>query len=293
MTRTITSCFAVLVLTVITMAPRAAHAAQSYDNCTGFITSLPAVISTQGTWCLKQDLATAITSGNAIDIQTNNVTLDCNDFKLGGLAAGLATTAIGVHTMDHVNLTVRHCNIRGFFAGVLLTATTASSGGGHLVEDNRFDGNTSLGIGVKGDGSVIRRNRVFDTGGSTAFADAYGIATGYSTDILDNIVAGVLARSGGGGNAYGIDASANTSGRISGNGVHDVVKDGSGIAKGIYNTGSDRISLRDNDVVGDGSTGSAGLTCTNANGSARDNVISNFITGIDTCTDSGGNSILP
>ena len=33
---------------------------------------------------------TSITAGNAIDIQVSNVTLDCNDFGLDGLAAGLA-----------------------------------------------------------------------------------------------------------------------------------------------------------------------------------------------------------
>src|SRR4249920_3466180 len=82
-----------------------AHAAQSYDNCTGFITSLPAVITTQGTWCLKQDLATTVTSGSAITINTNNVTIDCNDFKLGGLGAGLATLANGIYSLNRVNAT--------------------------------------------------------------------------------------------------------------------------------------------------------------------------------------------
>ena len=37
-----------------------ASAAESYDGCSGFITVLPATIDTQGVWCLKQDLATAI-----------------------------------------------------------------------------------------------------------------------------------------------------------------------------------------------------------------------------------------
>src|SRR6185369_2787721 len=84
-----------VMLGLLLGTPRAASAAESYDNCTGFITTLPAVITTQGTWCLKQDLATAITSGNAITINTGNVTIDCNDFKLGGMSAGLATQAIG------------------------------------------------------------------------------------------------------------------------------------------------------------------------------------------------------
>src|SRR4029078_12340445 len=93
-----------LLAALAASAPRSAHAAESYDNCSGFITSLPAVISTQGTWCFKQDLATAITSGNAISINTNNVTLDCNDFKLGGLAAGAGTMTYGVAATSRVNV---------------------------------------------------------------------------------------------------------------------------------------------------------------------------------------------
>ncbi len=81
-----------LLLGGLTLQP--AHAAESYDNCTGFIDSVPATITTQGTWCLRKNLATNITTGNAITIATNNVTIDCNDFKIGGLAAGSASRAI-------------------------------------------------------------------------------------------------------------------------------------------------------------------------------------------------------
>src|SRR5690606_24652633 len=77
-------------------ATQPARAAQSYDACTGFIDSVPATISTQGVWCLRKDLSTNITSGNAITIATNNVTIDCNDFKLGGLAAGNGSNAFGI-----------------------------------------------------------------------------------------------------------------------------------------------------------------------------------------------------
>ena len=74
------------------LASPASTAAESYDSCTGFIESLPATISTQGVWCLRRNLATAMTSGNAITITVNNVTIDCNDFKIGGLAAGTPWT---------------------------------------------------------------------------------------------------------------------------------------------------------------------------------------------------------
>jgi len=281
-----------LALALSLLAPDKAQAAQSYDNCTGYILSLPAVISTQGTWCLNKDVTTAIASGNAITINTNNVTIDCNDFKIGGLAAGVGTSTIGIFSQDHLNATIRHCNVRGFLRGIHLAG---SSGGGHAVEDNRFDNNTFVGLQVEGDGSVVRRNRVFDTGGSTVAGDtdANGVVTAYSVDILDNTISGVMPKTGGGGNAFGIIMSSNPSGRIIGNGVHGLVKDGIGSAYGIFGAGTDRITLRDNDVVGDGLAGSIGLDCTSAHGGARDNVITGFGTALFACTDSGGNTIIP
>jgi len=277
-----------LLLAILLITPAAAHAALSYDNCTGTISSLPAVIATPGTWCLKTDLSTAITSGKAITINGNDVTIDCNGFKLGGLAAGAATFTEGISANGPSNATVRHCNIRGFHTGVTLT------GHGHLVEDNRLDGNTEFGIYVQGDDSIVRRNRVFNTGGSTiSGAWAFAIDSKYSIDVLDNTISGVSVVSGGNGNAFGIYTYLNASGRVIGNGVRGLSKDGTGHIRGIYNQNSDRITMRDNDLVGDGSANSAGVDCVNANGRAENNTISGFVTAISTCNDSGGNAVIP
>src|SRR6478735_2882130 len=100
-----------LVLACVAAAAAPARASESYDNCTGFITSLPTTISTQGVWCLKGDLATGIASGNAITLDANNVTLDRNDFKIGGLSAGIGTMAQGVAITGRVNAVVRRCNV--------------------------------------------------------------------------------------------------------------------------------------------------------------------------------------
>jgi hypothetical protein len=290
MTRFILAAFVLLILS-LAAAPRTAQAAQSYDNCTGFITSIPAVISTQGTWCFKADLTTAITSGNAIIINTNNVTIDCNDFKLGGLSAGLATNAIGITAVNRLNLTVRHCNIRGFLGGLYFSG---SAGGGHLIEDNRFDGNTYTGFQVEGDGSLVQRNRVFDTGGTTLpLPGAYGMFTQFSVDIRDNTVSGVFASAGGGGSATGIRTESNVGGRITGNGVRGLAADGAGISIAIYNGTSDRVTLDDNQVLGDASPGSIGLRCGSSNSRAKDNVIGAFATAIDTCGNAGGNDNTP
>lgn len=158
--------------------------AEAYHTCAGFIDSVPATISSQGVWCLRKDLGTNITSGEAITIAANNVTIDCNDFKVGGLAAGDATRTYGIYANNRQNATVRNCNVRGFFMGILL------NGVGHLVEDNRLDNNLFVGISVSGrdNNNLVQRNRIFDTGGS-------GNSTGIYTngDVIDNTVAGMFS----------------------------------------------------------------------------------------------------
>ena len=277
-------------MALLACAPRA-QAAESYSNCAGTIASLPATITTQGVWCMKQDLATAITSGNAISVNTNNVTIDCNGYKLGGLSAGAGTQARGIFAADRVNLTVRHCNIRGFYIGAYLTG---ASSGGHLLEDNRFDGNTYYGMIVQGDGSVIRRNLVYNTGGSTAGVfDATGISAQTSVDVIGNSVVGVTGSSGGNGNAFGIYTSSLSASTIQGNSVRSLLPSGTGHAFGIRNVSSDRLSIRENELSGDSGAGSVGLYCANGNGRALDNDISLFGTAISACTDVRGNDFSP
>ena len=280
-----------LFVLVLLAWTRPAHAAQSYDNCTGFITSLPAVISTQGTWCLKQDLTTAVTNGNAIAINANNVTLDCNDFKLGGLAGGLATMTNGVYAYSRLNATVRHCNLRGFAYGVYFSG---AGSGGHLIEDNRFDSNTYIALHAEGDGTVVQRNRVFDTGGGTVMGTyATGIEVWGSVDVLDNIVSGVTAGVGSNSTAWGIYTYQNTDGRIAGNAVRRVLKDGTGIAYGIFSYSAGRLVMHDNDVVGDGVATSRAFYCPSSEGIVKDNVIAGYSTPIYNCSDAGGNYTSP
>ena len=82
---------AALLLGGLLAVPPSARAAESYDSCAGYIDSLPATISRQGVWCLRKNLSASIGNGNAITIATNDVTIECNDFRGGGLAAGWST----------------------------------------------------------------------------------------------------------------------------------------------------------------------------------------------------------
>ena len=265
-----------------------AHAAESYDNCAGFIDTVPTTITSQGVWCLRKDLATGIASGAAITIATNNVTIDCNDFKIGGLAAGTATATRGIVAANRQNLRVRNCNIRGFHTGIDL-----DGGGGHLVEDNNFNGNLSVGLRVSGDGSIVRRNAVIDTGGSTLagnLAMAIGVVTVYNVDTIDNTIDGVLA-TGDGGNksAIGIQTQSNAAGTISGNRVRGALAAGTGTHAGITNVGSGRIAVVDNILSGSTQANGTGLSCANNQGTAVRNIVNGYPTGIVSCTDSGGN----
>ena len=175
----------VLLALVLIVAPAQAET----TNCTA-ITSLPAVITVQGIYCFTGHLNTAITTGDAIDIRTNNVIVDLNGFKLGGLAAGPGTFANGIHASDRQNITIKNGTIRGFFAGIRLQAPGASQG--HVVEDIRADQNTYIGIQVSGAGNIVRNNQVVATGGTTccgADASPTGIRViGTGPRVLNNDV---------------------------------------------------------------------------------------------------------
>jgi len=277
-----------LVAIALLAAALPAPAAESYDNCTGIVDSLPATIGTSGTWCLQGDLSTAMGTGAAVSVTANNVTLDCNGFKIGGLAAGPGSAATGVFANGRTNTVVRNCSIRGFQHGIDLFL-----GEGHVVEDNSLDGSTSIGIQISGDG-VIRRNIVRGTGGSTLTPSVNGIRTTHDVDIIDNSIIGVAAGSGGG--AYGILAYGNENGSIRDNRIRGVV--GEGLVVGISSAQmlingvptEGRITLANNQIIGPGDWA---LFCHNGSGVARDNVLSGFTAGITNCTVSIGNDVTP
>ncbi|GAB3373668.1 hypothetical protein GCM10027431_25560 [Lysobacter rhizosphaerae] len=243
-------------------------AARKFDHCTGFIDSLPVTISTPGTWCLRHDLATAITSGRAITINSNNVTIDCNHFTIDGLAAGPDSLAGAIFSEDRRHITVRQCKIRGFGAGVDLDANFLSTGGGHLVEDNQLDLNIEYGLQViGGEKSVVRRNVVRDTGPSSLFA-ATMIMIG-SIDIIDNTVIGSVGT--------GIFAYLNTAGSVRGNRVRDVARVGIALTENGESVVVTGNHLNANPGHSPGGFSTIGLRC----GEAPGPVFANIIVGFD------------
>jgi hypothetical protein len=276
-----------LVMAALALCPSAARAAESYDGCTGFINSVPATLSTPGVWCMNKNLALATTTGNAILINANNVVVDCNDYKLDGMAAGAATAAYGIVGTNRINATVRNCNVLGFQQGIRLAGT----GGGHVIEDNRIDSSTWVGILVSGDGSVARRNQVINVGGSTTKLTAFGISTTGSIDLVDNTIAGVTATTGTESSAYGIYTASDAGGSVNGNRVRDVLPAGTRAAYGIYNGGAVRMTLRNNDVAGESVAGSVGIRCGGTGNRVRNSTVIGFATALAGCGDGGNNDV--
>jgi hypothetical protein len=264
--------------------------AETFNTCKGFIDTLPATISTQGTWCLGKDVSTAITTGAAIEITTNNVTIDCNNFKIGGLAAGDASLAAGIHSLNKLNVTIRNCTIRGFHKGALLDGAYNTSGG-HLVEGNRFDQNLQAALEVHGDGSTVRGNYIYDTGGAVGQTVAHGLITHNDVDVIDNTIADVNSLV----DPIGMAVVSNFGGVVSGNRIRGLwTVNGYYNRIGIFANNNTNVVIQDNFIINTGGTTvqATGVYCMAGSGTGtriRNNRVLNFGVVHKDCIDDGGN----
>ena len=161
------------------------------------ITALPITITSQGVFCLKRSigLSPGLLIGAAIDIQTNNVIVDLNGFKIGNLSAGTGTEALGIQAVNRKNIVIKNGTVRGFFGAIDLCGPNSS---GHVVKDMLLDQNTLFGIFAEGTGFVIQRNQIVLIGGSTSTVEGSGSALGISIvgsnmRILDNDISELFA----------------------------------------------------------------------------------------------------
>lgn len=262
----------------------AAPAHAETTQCTA-ITSLPATIATSGIYCLNQDLATALASGSAITVNANNVVIDCNLHRIGGLAAGDATNTDGITASNRQNLTIRNCTIRGFRNGLYL-----NGGSGHLVEDNLLDQHTLTGAVINGTAHVFRRNRVIGIGGRAGVAARGLEITGQGISVLDNLISGVMPVGPGDQIAMGIDVDG-PSNNISRNHITEVFPFGATGANGIGGTG-DSV-FRENTISNSSTTTGTGLAGGSTSSICADNIVFNYtIEAPSSCTYVGYNPVV-
>jgi len=241
------------------------------------IAALPTVITQQGIYCLKKDLSMSATSGSAIAINTNNVTIEMNGYKLGGLAAGNNTQAYGIHADGRQNITIRNGTVRGFLQNIRLVG----NGGGHLVEGIRSEAGRETGISVYGSNSTVRDNMVFSTGNGL-YAGAWAIVASYgaSITVIGNTIGGVTETD----TAYGIAVFSTDGAVVQGNRISGLQ---AATMRGISATGSGAV-IRDN-IVSNAVTGSTGIMGGSTLDGCLNNVVRNFTTAISGCEHLSGN----
>lgn len=238
-------------------------------DCTA-ITTLPYTINSSGVYCLTGDLSTAMTSGNAISVNANNVTIDLNGWRLGGLAAGDDTATNGIYATGRKNITIRNGTIRGFKRAIYLhDYNPFPDSQGHLIEDIRAEQNTTSGIEVYGTGSITRRNSIVATGRPTVIG-ATGISVaGTGNRVLDNDVTETRS---GIGSAAGVLVKYADGGMVRNNRVSGVSSGNDTGSWGILVDNTDRVVVRGNDIS---DPGDLGLTITVGTGGIyMDNLVS-------------------
>ena len=277
-------------IAVLAGAANRALAAESYDSCVGDINTVPTVITTGGTWFLRHNVITAAINTRAVDIRTNNVTIDCNGFRLADAQAGPSTLSSGITANGpYSNITVRNCTIIGFNFGIFLSGNPP--GGGHVIENNILSYSRPVGIRVDGAASIIRHNSVANTGGQPGSASGTGIVVNGGVDVVDNLVDGIAGDGSVAFSPYGITAGDNlsTGSLIRGNRVRNLTPNGSGSsAIGIY-VYSNGAWVRDNLIGQQSSTNGVGISCSSET-RVRDNIVKNYTLGFaGQCDDDKGN----
>ena len=158
-----------LTLMILSLAARA-----ETTQCTA-ITSMPAVISTPGVYCLKRSFS----ADNGINIRADDVTIDFNGFGLN-----LGITGKGVVASDRSNVIVRNGTIRGGTHGIDLSVSGFGNSSGNVVERMHVVSSSAAGIAVQGDAAVVRHNVVIGVAENNTPGVKYGISVSVGTGIL-------------------------------------------------------------------------------------------------------------
>jgi hypothetical protein len=254
------------VLLSATWSGRAA-ATPSYDGCTGFLepvgnagsTTLLQGITGPGVWCLKRDVLhdnvqTPVYA--LLSFGMDDITIDCRGHRLVATNGGPP----GIQVSGFARIAVRNCRLKGFYPSISIQdGQVLGASREHVVEGNEIHGG-GLGIIVGGHGSVVRDNRLFDTRG-------IAINVTGRVDVLDNVIDGVTGEA-----PRGIFAGGSGGNEIRGNLVRELHTSGNpavGIESAMDWSNFDaheRLSIRDNTIVGEGHFGTTGIQCQDPSG---------------------------
>jgi len=155
---------------------------------TGGTKTVTTTISVPGNYCLSTKLTYTPSTGDAIAITADNVTLDLSGYNVVNSSAGARS---GVYASDKSFIIVKNGTIDGFNDGVLLTKDSVATTG-HIIENLHILNSSNEGIEMECTGGVIRNNVIISSG-------AYGIMPGgpgnriLNNEIIDSGDTGIWA----------------------------------------------------------------------------------------------------
>jgi len=157
-----------------------------------------------------------------------------------------------------------------------------------VVEDNRVDLSTTVGLWVDGDNSIVRRNQITDTGGNPNNSDTTGITVqGDNTMVADNVITGVTGTSFAGTSAAGIFFNG-YSGLLRGNYITNV-QPGGGTAYGMQSNVGYLSIVEQNVILNPTATAGTGIFV-GGNPVCLNNRVRNFtVSAYGSCINGGGN----
>lgn len=195
------------------------------------IDRLPYAISQSGEYYLSGNLTWSGTSGAALMILADQVTIDLMGHSLTS-TAGNTNFAYGITATGRRDVAVRNGSVTGFLFGIRLDGP----GEAYVVEGVRMRA-LYIGIWVSGRGSIVRGNQLLGTGGSragSAYTRPIAIkAAGPGTVVARNTIADVTVPAWyAGAEAVGIHATGMPGGLIE----HNVLTNSSreGFTVGMY-----------------------------------------------------------
>ncbi len=243
------------------------------------ITELPTIITSAGHYCLDQNHAVNLESGEAVNVNTSNVVVDLGGYRIANLA-GPQNTAAGVRTTKTLrNVTVRNGTIRAFGTGVGLPSAGSSN---HLVEDLTVDSCRRMGIFMSGTGHTVRRSNVFNTGAPNGIYSRAIAVQGPHARIEDNEIRGVEHK----GQAQSVGIYLNSRGGVMArNDISGVVATNASSAPIWLD---DAALVRDNNVSGDGYAGVV-WSALNSRPLCTGNHAIGYQSALQGCADGGGN----
>jgi hypothetical protein len=133
--------------------------------CTS-IAAVPFTITSAGSYCLASSMTTNITTGAAIEVAADDVTLDLGGFTLEGIGGG-RSLANGIHSMNRRAIVVRNGTVKGFLIGILIDADSVVASRDHIVEKVTVRDCYYEGIQMEGSAMILRDSVVKDIGGPT------------------------------------------------------------------------------------------------------------------------------